>query len=80
MITYLLEKGLDKVLKKLGEETAETIIAAKNRDNAELRSESADLLFHLVVLLHARGVAWSDVMQELARRHQSASTGAGTGP
>lgn len=76
----LLQKGLHAVAQKVGEEGVETAMAGVAQDDAALRSEAADLLFHLVVLLHARGVAWSDVMQELARRHQSASTGAGAGP
>jgi phosphoribosyl-ATP pyrophosphohydrolase/phosphoribosyl-AMP cyclohydrolase len=66
--TYLFAQGVDKVLKKVGEETAETIIAAKNGDNAELTAESADLLFHLMVLWRARGLAADDVWGELERR------------
>jgi phosphoribosyl-ATP pyrophosphohydrolase/phosphoribosyl-AMP cyclohydrolase len=66
--TYLFAQGVDKVLKKVGEETAETIIAAKNGDNTELTAESADLLFHLMVLWRARGLAADDVWGELERR------------
>lgn len=66
--TYLFAQGPDKILKKLGEETAETIIAVKNGDNAELRSESADLLFHLMVLWRARGLNADEVWGELERR------------
>jgi phosphoribosyl-ATP pyrophosphohydrolase/phosphoribosyl-AMP cyclohydrolase len=66
--TYLFAQGVDKVLKKVGEETAETIIAAKNGDNAELTAESADLLFHLMVLWRARGLDADDVWGELERR------------
>ena len=66
--TYLFAQGVDKILKKVGEETAETIIAAKNGDNAELRSESADLLFHLMVLWRARGLDADEVWAELERR------------
>jgi phosphoribosyl-ATP pyrophosphohydrolase/phosphoribosyl-AMP cyclohydrolase len=66
--TYLFGKGTDKILKKLGEETAEAIIAAKNGDNAELRSESADLLFHLMVLWRDRGLSADEVWGELERR------------
>jgi phosphoribosyl-ATP pyrophosphohydrolase/phosphoribosyl-AMP cyclohydrolase len=66
--TYLFAQGPDKILKKLGEETAETIIAAKNGDDAELRSESADLLFHLMVLWRARGLDADEVWGELERR------------
>jgi phosphoribosyl-ATP pyrophosphohydrolase/phosphoribosyl-AMP cyclohydrolase len=67
--TYLFEKGLDKILKKVGEETAEVIIAAKNMDNDELRYETSDLLFHLLVLLRQQKLPLDDVMQELRRRH-----------
>lgn len=68
--TYLFAKGLDKILKKVGEETAEVIIAAKNRDNAELRCETADLLYHLMVLLRERELPLDDVLAELDRRHR----------
>ncbi|MDB5055658.1 MAG: phosphoribosyl-ATP pyrophosphatase [Bacilli bacterium] len=67
--TYLFEKGLDKILKKVGEETAEVIIAAKNQDNEELRYESSDLIFHLLVLLRDAKLPLDDVLQELDRRH-----------
>jgi phosphoribosyl-ATP pyrophosphohydrolase/phosphoribosyl-AMP cyclohydrolase len=70
--TYLFGKGTDKILKKLGEETAEAIIAAKNGDNAELRSESADLLFHLMVLWRDRGLSADEVWGELERRFGAA--------
>jgi phosphoribosyl-ATP pyrophosphohydrolase/phosphoribosyl-AMP cyclohydrolase len=66
--TYLFDRGVDKILKKLGEESAETIIAAKNPGTDELRSESADLLFHLLVLLRARDVPLADVYAELEGR------------
>lgn len=66
--TYLFEKGLDKILKKVGEEAAETIIAAKNPGTDELRSESADLLFHLLVLLRARGLPLTGLWEELEGR------------
>ncbi|HEV2707941.1 MAG TPA: bifunctional phosphoribosyl-AMP cyclohydrolase/phosphoribosyl-ATP diphosphatase HisIE [Pyrinomonadaceae bacterium] len=72
--TYLFEKGLDKILKKVGEESAETIIAAKNEDAASLTSEVSDLLYHLVVLLVERGVTLSDVASELSRRSRSRKT------
>ncbi|GAB2691320.1 bifunctional phosphoribosyl-AMP cyclohydrolase/phosphoribosyl-ATP diphosphatase HisIE [Paenibacillus thermoaerophilus] len=67
--TYLFEKGVDKILKKVGEETAEVIIAAKNKDNEELRYEASDLIFHLMVLLRERKLPLDDVMAELERRH-----------
>ncbi|WJH35733.1 bifunctional phosphoribosyl-AMP cyclohydrolase/phosphoribosyl-ATP diphosphatase HisIE [Paenibacillus sp. CC-CFT747] len=67
--TYLFEKGVDKILKKVGEETAEVIIAAKNKDNDELRMETSDLIFHLMVLLRERKLSLDEVMRELDRRH-----------
>lgn len=66
--TYLFDQGIDKILKKVGEEAAEIIIAAKNADAAELRSESADLLFHLLVLLRARGIPLAEIWSEMDRR------------
>ena len=71
--TYLFEEGLDKILKKVGEESAETIIAAKNDDDARVAAETADLLYHLLVLLVARGVGLKDVAQELAQRRKGRS-------
>lgn len=68
--TYLFEEGLDKILKKVGEESAETIIAAKNDDAARLTAETGDLLYHLLVLLVARGVSLADIAQELAARRK----------
>jgi phosphoribosyl-ATP pyrophosphohydrolase/phosphoribosyl-AMP cyclohydrolase len=68
--TYLLSKGTDKICKKIGEESAEVIIAAKNTNTQELISEASDLLFHLLVLLRDRRVALDDVLAELARRQQ----------
>ena len=65
---YLFEKGIDKILKKVGEETAEVIIAAKNSDKKETLYESADLLYHLTVLLTAMDLNWPDVMTELEKR------------
>lgn len=67
---YLFEKGLDKILKKIGEESAETIIAAKNGVKADTVGEISDLLFHLVVMMANEGISPADVKQELARRHQ----------
>jgi phosphoribosyl-AMP cyclohydrolase / phosphoribosyl-ATP pyrophosphohydrolase len=66
--TYLFNEGLDKILKKVGEESAETIIAAKNEDAGALVSEASDLIYHLVVLLVERGVTLEDVRAELERR------------
>lgn len=67
--TYLFEKGVDKILKKVGEEAAEVIIAAKNRDYNELTWESADLLFHLLVLLKEQNVSLEAVIDVLKHRH-----------
>ena len=72
--TYLFEKGLDKILKKLSEEASEVVIASKNDDNDELRSEVTDLLFHLMVLLRERGLSLDEVMEELGRRHNKPTT------
>jgi phosphoribosyl-ATP pyrophosphohydrolase/phosphoribosyl-AMP cyclohydrolase len=68
--TYLFEKGIDKILKKVGEETAEAIIAAKNKDNDELRLEVSDLIYHLLVLLEERKLPLDDIMTELSLRHE----------
>lgn len=67
---YLFEKGLDKILKKVGEECSETIIAAKNNDNAETVYEISDLIYHIMVLMVNQGIPLSDVMQELERRSE----------
>ncbi|MFJ7977593.1 bifunctional phosphoribosyl-AMP cyclohydrolase/phosphoribosyl-ATP diphosphatase HisIE [Peribacillus sp. NPDC096379] len=67
--TYLFEKGVDKILKKVGEEAAEVIIAAKNRDHDELSLESADLLYHLFVLLQEQELPFADVLTVLQQRH-----------
>lgn len=66
--TYLFNEGLDKILKKVGEESAETIIAAKNESNDALVSEMSDLIYHLVVLLVERGIMLAQVGDELAQR------------
>jgi phosphoribosyl-ATP pyrophosphohydrolase/phosphoribosyl-AMP cyclohydrolase len=66
--TYLFNEGLDKMLKKIGEEAAETIIAAKNEDARALVAEASDLLYHLVVLLVERGVTLEQVSAELTSR------------
>ncbi len=65
---YLLNKGLDKILKKVGEECAETIIAAKNGVQEEMVSEISDLLYHLTVLMVDKGIPLEMVMEELGRR------------
>lgn len=69
--TYLFEQGIDKILKKVGEETSEVIIAAKNRDNDEIRYEASDLIFHLLVLLREAKLPLDELMLELDRRHHS---------
>ncbi|PLR78146.1 bifunctional phosphoribosyl-AMP cyclohydrolase/phosphoribosyl-ATP pyrophosphatase [Bacillus sp. V3-13] len=67
--TYLFEKGVDKILKKVGEEAAEVIIAAKNRDPEELKWEAADLIFHLFVLLREQELPFSEILDVLEKRH-----------
>lgn len=67
---YLFTKGVDKILKKVAEETGEVIIASKN-NNQELIYEASDLVYHLTVLLVNQGVSISDIMTELQKRHQS---------
>jgi phosphoribosyl-ATP pyrophosphohydrolase/phosphoribosyl-AMP cyclohydrolase len=71
--TYLFEEGLDKILKKLGEESAETIIAAKNDDEERLTAEVSDLVYHLLVLLVARGVSLKKIAAELGQRRKGQS-------
>ncbi|MFC4800040.1 bifunctional phosphoribosyl-AMP cyclohydrolase/phosphoribosyl-ATP diphosphatase HisIE [Neobacillus sp. GCM10023253] len=71
--TYLFEKGVDKILKKVGEEAAEVIIAAKNRDHGELKWEAADLLYHLQVLLVEQGLPFKEVLRTLEERHKDRS-------
>ena len=66
--TYLFDQGLDKILKKLGEESAETIIAAKNQDRAALVAEASDLLYHLIVLMVERGLTLDQIRDELVSR------------
>ena len=65
---YLFDKGLDKILKKVGEECAETIIAAKNRVESDTVGEISDLLYHLVVMMVQEGIPLEAVMEELDRR------------
>lgn len=69
--TYLFEKGVDKILKKVGEEAAEVIIAAKNRNHDELKWEVADLLYHLLVLLREQKLPLDAVLEVLAERHNA---------
>ena len=65
---YLFTKGIDKILKKCGEEASEIIIAAKNPDAEELKYEIADFLYHMMVLMAECGITWEDVTKELANR------------
>ena len=67
--TYLFTEGVDKILKKVGEEAGEVIIAAKNRDHDELKWEVADLLFHLMVLLREQKLPLDEVLNVLEERH-----------
>ncbi|MBA4687076.1 MAG: bifunctional phosphoribosyl-AMP cyclohydrolase/phosphoribosyl-ATP diphosphatase HisIE [Candidatus Galacturonibacter soehngenii] len=65
---YLFEKGIDKILKKVGEEATEIIIAAKNPDAEEIKYEMSDFLYHAMVLMVEKGVTWEDITKELANR------------
>ena len=65
---YLFDKGIDKILKKVGEECAEIIIAAKNPDKEEIKYEISDFLYHAMVLMVEKGVTWEEITSELARR------------
>ena len=67
--TYLFDKGLDKILKKVGEESTEVIIAAKAEDKAETIYEIADLTYHVMVLMIEAGISLEDIHRELASRH-----------
>lgn len=67
---YLFHQGIDKILKKVAEETGEVIIASKN-NKEELIYEVSDLIYHLTVLLVNEGISYSHIMQELKKRHQS---------
>lgn len=65
---YLFEKGLDKILKKLGEEATEIVIASKNPNPNEIKYEIADFLYHMMVLMAEKGVSWEEIIEELAKR------------
>ena len=65
---YLFNKGIDKMLKKVGEESAEVIIAAKNKDKCELTLEISDLMYHLSVVMAESGLVWNDIYEELKNR------------
>jgi phosphoribosyl-ATP pyrophosphohydrolase/phosphoribosyl-AMP cyclohydrolase len=64
----LFEAGLPRIAQKVGEEAVETIVAAQSQDDEQVLAEAADLVYHLLVLLAARGLSWADVEAELARR------------
>ena len=64
----MFNKGIDKILKKCGEEATEIVIAAKNPEAEELKYEIADFMYHLMVLMAECGLDWEDVMKELAHR------------
>lgn len=66
--TYLFDKGIDKILKKLGEEATEIVIAAKNPDAEEIKYEISDFLYHMMVLMAEKGLTWEDITGELANR------------
>ncbi len=65
---YLFDKGMDKILKKVGEEACEVVIAGKNEDAGEISYETADLMYHLSVMLAAQNMRWEDIYEELRRR------------
>lgn len=65
---YLFDKGIDKILKKVGEEATEIVIAAKNPDPEEIKYEIADFLYHIMVLMVDKGLTWDDVIEELSQR------------
>jgi len=65
---YLFDKGIDKILKKVGEEASEIIIASKNPDAGEIKYEISDFLYHMMVLMVERGVTWEEICAELAAR------------
>ena len=67
---YLFEKGIDKILKKCGEECTEMVIAAKNQDNDELKNEIGDLMYHIMVMCVERGLPWEEVEEMLAERSE----------
>ena len=65
---YLFQKGEDKILKKVGEEAAEVVIAGKNRSKSEISYETADLMYHLTVMLADNDMTWNDIFDELEKR------------
>lgn len=67
---YLLNEGIDKICKKVGEEATETVIAAKNTNKDELIGEICDLIYHVEVLMYDRGVSINEIKQKLSERHK----------
>ena len=65
---YLFEKGIDKILKKLGEEATEIVIAAKNPNPNEIKYEISDFLYHMMVLMAEKEISWEEITTELANR------------
>ena len=65
---YLFDKGVDKILKKLGEEATEIVIASKNPNPDEIKYEISDFLYHMMVLMAEKGITWEEITTELANR------------
>ena len=65
---YLFDKGIDKILKKVGEEATEIVIAAKNPNPNEIKYEISDFLYHMMVLMVEKGVTWEEITEDLAKR------------
>ena len=65
---YLFDKGIDKILKKLGEEATEIVIAAKNPNPNEIKYEISDFLYHMMVLMAEKGITWEEIIEDLAKR------------
>lgn len=68
---YLFREGQDKILKKLGEEATETVIASKNGDRRQIAYEASDLIYHLLVLLRYHDMTWADIVAEMEQRHRT---------
>ena len=68
--SHLLTKGEDAILQKVGEEAVEVILAAKGQGDERLIEESADLMYHFLLMLVAKGLSWQDVLAELEKRHR----------
>ena len=65
---YLFDKGIDKILKKCGEECTEIVIAAKNPNPEEIKYEISDFLYHMMVLMAEKGITWEEIIEDLAKR------------